>query len=132
MNRLVLHGRMTADPRVRYGEDENHTCFARWSMAVEDRRWKVDDNTYHVDFIPCMAVGNVAMVVANTCYKGKELVLSGKMQSGSYEKDGRKHYTMECFVDTIDFCGKKETPPKSAEEGFINIPEEMLAEMPFR
>lgn len=43
MNRLILHGRMTADPRVKYGEDENHTCFARWTMAVEDRSWKVDD-----------------------------------------------------------------------------------------
>ena len=89
MNRLILHGRMTADPRVKYGEDENHTCFARWTMAVEDRSWKVDD-TYHVDFIPCKAIGNVAAVIANTCYKGKELVVSGKMQSGSYEKDGKR------------------------------------------
>ena len=44
MNRLILHGRMTADPRVKYGEDENHTCFARWTMAVEDRSWKVDES----------------------------------------------------------------------------------------
>ena len=131
MNRLILHGRMTADPRVKYGEDENHTCFARWTMEVEDRIWKVDD-TYHVDFIPCKAIGNVAAVIANTCYKGKELVVSGKMQSGSYEKDGKRHYTMDCFVESIDFCGKKETPSVLAEEGFINIPEEMLAEMPFK
>jgi single-strand DNA-binding protein len=122
---------MTADPRVKYGEDENHTCFARWTMAVEDRSWKVDD-TYHVDFIPCKAIGNVAAVIANTCYKGKELVVSGKMQSGSYEKDVKRHYTMDCFVESIDFCGKKETPSVLAEEGFINIPEEMLAEMPFK
>ena len=88
---------MTADPKVRYGEDENHTCFARWTMAVEDRSWKVDD-TYHVDFIPCKAIGNMAAVVANTCYKGKELVVSGKMQSGSYEKDNKKHYFMEPYL----------------------------------
>ena len=80
-----------------------------------------------VDFLPLF------IAEANLC-KGKEILLCGKMQSGSYEnKEGKKVYTLEHFVKEIEYCGKKEDSPLPYDgQGFMNIPDDLDEELPFR
>ena len=117
---------------ISYGNDDNHTAFCKWNMAVDDRSWK-QDGSYHTDFIPCFAVGRTAEIAdANLC-KGKEVLLYGKMQSGSYmNKDGKKVYTLQMRVDEIEFCGKKSESRMPYEDDFMNMPNCPDEEMPFR
>ena len=104
--------------------------FARWVVAVEDRGWKLEDGKYNTDFIPCFAIGKTAEIAqANLC-KGKEILLLGKMQSGSYEKDGKRIYTLQMMVEEIEFCGKKSDTPM--DDGFMNIPDGFDEELPFK
>lgn len=130
MNKIVIKGRVTRDAETSYGKDENHTVFARWDMAVDDRTWK-QDGTYHTDYIPCFAVGKIAEIAeANLC-KGKEVLLYGKMQSGKYtNKDNKTIYTLQMRVDEIEFCGKK--TDSSPSDSFMNIPDNLDEELPFR
>lgn len=130
MNKIILKGRLTRDAEISYGKDENHTAFARWDMAVDDRTWK-QDGTYHTDYIPCFAVGKIAEIAeANLC-KGKEVLLYGKMQSGKYtNKDNKTIYTLQMRVDEIEFCGKKTDSAPS--DSFMNIPDNLDEELPFR
>lgn len=131
MNKVILKGRLTKDPEVRYGGDANQTCFARWSLAVEDRTWKEEDGKCHVDFIPCKAIGKAAEIAEQHLSKGKEILLFGKMQSGKYEKDGKTIFTLEMFVQEIEFCGKKEGYGPSYEGDFMSIPDGIEDELPF-
>lgn len=131
MNKAIFKGRLTRDPDIRYGADDNHTAYARFTIAVTDRKWKVDENNFHTDFIPCKAIGKVAELAETNLCKGKEMLLYGKMQSGSYEKDGKTIYTLNFLVQEIEFCGKKEDSPMPYD-AFMNIPEGMDEELPFR
>ena len=99
MNKVILKGRLTKDVITSFGGGDNQTMFARWGVAVEDRGWKLEDGKSHTDFIPCFAIGKTAEIAqANLC-KGKEILLLGKMQSGSYEKDGKRIYTLQMMVE---------------------------------
>ena len=135
MNKIILKGRLTNNVSISYGNDDNddnHTVFCKWNMAVDDRSWK-QDGSYHTDYIPCFAVGRTAEIAdANLC-KGKEVLLYGKMQSGSYmNKDGKKVYTLQMRVDEIEFCGKKSESRMPYEDDFMNMPDCPDEEMPFR
>ena len=132
MNKIILKGRLTNNVSTSYGNDDNHTAFCKWNMAVDDRSWK-QDGSYHTDFIPCFAVGRTAEIAdANLC-KGKEVLLYGKMQSGSYmNKDGKKVYSLQMRVDEIEFCGKKSESRMPYEDDFMNMPNCPDEEMPFR
>lgn len=132
MNKVILKGRLTKDVEMSYGRDENHTAFAKWNLAVDDRSWKQDDGTFHTDYIPCFAVGKVAEIAeANLC-KGKEVLLSGKMQSGKYtSKENKIVYTLQMRVDEIEFCGKKADSPIPSDD-FMNIPDYPDEELPFK
>lgn len=130
MNKVILKGRLTKDVTTSFGSGENQTLFARWVLAVEDRGWKIDEGKYHTDFIPCFAVGKTAEIAqANLC-KGKEILLYGKMQSGSYEKEGTRIYTLQMMVEEIEFCGKKSDTPMN--DSFMNIPDIPDEELPFK
>ena len=121
MNKIILKGRLTNDVTMSYGTDDNHTAFAKWNMAVDDRSWK-EEGSCHTDYIPCFAAGKTAEIAdANLC-KGKEVLLYGKMQSGSYiNRDGKKIYTLQMRVEEIEFCGKKSESRMPYEEEIIQM-----------
>ncbi|MBO5389122.1 MAG: single-stranded DNA-binding protein [Lachnospiraceae bacterium] len=133
MNKVVVKGRLTSDPKIAYGNDSNLTCYARFTLAVEDRAWKVDENNFHVDYIPCLCVGKSAEIADKYTEKGKEILVFGKMQSGSYKnKEGKTIYSLQLKVEEIEFCGKKQEDTKKKEKDFFDIPDDFFDDLPFK
>lgn len=125
MNKVILKGRLTRDPDVKFTGSGDPVCVSRFTVACEDRdRGKGEDGSYPANFVPCVCMGKLAEIAqANLC-KGKEILVYGKMQSGSYtNKDGKRIYTLECFVQGIEFCGRKEDNPMPSDDFFMDIPE---------
>lgn len=134
MNKVILKGRLTRNPQIRYTSGEESICVARFTLAVDDReRSKDAEGNYPSNFIPCIALGRTAELIETNLCKGKEILLCGKMQSGSYtNKDNKKVYTLECFVREIEYCGKKaDTPMPCDDSAFMNIPD-FEEEFPFK
>ena len=126
MNKVILKGRLTRDPDVKFTNGSEPVCVSRFTIACEDReRSKGEDGNYPANFIPCFCMGKLAEIAqANLC-KGKEILVCGKMQSGSYtNKEGKKVYTLECFVKEIEFCGRKEDNPMPDDDFFMDIPDD--------
>ena len=135
MNKIILKGRLTKDPDVRYTMGEEPVCIARFTIACEDRERKKDEKgNYPANFIPCVAMGKLGEIVESTLCKGKEILICGKMQSGSYtNKEGKKVYSLNCFLHEIEYCGKKSDGPMPYnEDEFMNIPDDLDDELPFR
>lgn len=106
MNKVILMGRLTRDPDIRYSQGENATAIARFSLAV-DRRFKQDGQP-SADFINCLAFGKRAEFLEKYCHKGTKLVVEGSWQTGSYiNKDGNKVYTNDCLVENCEFAESK-------------------------
>ncbi len=125
MNKVILKGRLTRDPDVRFSNGSDPVCIARFTLACEDReRAKGEDGSHPANFIPCTAMGKLAEIVQSSFCKGKEILLCGKMQSGSYtNKEGKRIYTLECFIKEIEYCGRKEDSPMPSDGSFMDIPE---------
>ena len=140
MNKVILMGRPTKNPEVRYSQGEKSTAIARYTLAV-DRRFKRDgDQT--ADFINCIAFGKSAEFAEKYFHKGTKVVVTGRIQTGSYtNKDGQKVYTTDVVVEDQEFAESKATsqqnqkPNNSAPvtdgDGFMNIPDGIDEEMPF-
>ena len=108
MNKVVLMGRLTKDPDVRYASGENSTTVARYTLAV-DRRFKRDGEAT-ADFISCVAFGRQAEVAGQYFHRGTKLTISGRIQTGSYTgKDGQKVYTTDVVVEEQEFAESKTT-----------------------
>ena len=134
MNKVILKGRLTKDPETKYSGGDEPVCVSRFTLACEDRERSKDGNgNYPANFIPSICIGKLAEIVQKNLYKGKEILICGKMQSGSYtNKEGKKVYTLECFVNELEFCGKKEDFPMSyGDDSFMNIPEG-FDDLPFK
>lgn len=140
MNLVVLMGRLTADPDVRYTQEQ--TAVARFTLAV-DRRYKQEGGPT-ADFIPCVAFGRGADFAEKYLHKGLRITVSGRIQTGSYiNKDGQKVYTTEVVVDSQEFADAKrentdtrrENAPAPAyqppEDEFVQVPEGLEEELPF-
>lgn len=128
MNYFAGHGRLTRDPEVRY--TQSGKAVASFTLAI-DRRRKKDTKESEADFIPCVAWEKTAEILGNNVTKGQEIVVEGRMQSRTYEKDGVKHYVVECVLNSFDFCGKKSDNPSKqggAPMGGQYIPD---SEIPF-
>lgn len=110
MNKVILMGRLTKDPDVRYAQNENSTCVARYSLAV-DRRGKEKE----ADFINCVAFGKSGEFAEKYLKKGTKILVSGRIQTGSYEKDGKKVYTTDVVVEEHYFCESKSSGESSGE-----------------
>lgn len=126
MNKVILKGRLTKNPEVKYTESDEPVCVVRFTIACSDWDRKKDENgNYPTNFIPCVCMGKQGEIAEANLFKGKEVLICGKMQSGSYEnKEGKKVYTLECFVKEIEFCGRREDSPMPYDDNsFINIPE---------
>lgn len=135
MNKWLGIGRLVADPEVRYSQGDNQTCIARYRIAV-DRRYK-KDGEQETDFISCVAFGKNGEFAEKYLHKGMKIGVEGRIQTGSYEKDGVKHYTTDIVVEAHDFCESKGTSsnpapaPQVDDDGFMNIPDGIDEELPF-
>lgn len=135
MNKVILCGRLTRDPEVRYNQSGNEQmCIARYSLAV-DRRGK-DAAT---DFINCVAFGKNGEFAEKYLRKGTKIIVTGRIQTGSYtNKDGQKVYTTDVVIEEHEFAESKRsegeqapTPAPVDSDGFMNIPDGIDEELPF-
>ena len=145
MNKVILMGRLTRDPEVRYSQGDASTAIARFSLAV-DRRFKREGEDQTADFINCVAFGRTAEFMERYARKGTKFVVEGRIQTGSYtNKDGQKVYTTDVVVENIEFAESKSSdnnnggdvpadrpsPSGAAGDGFMNIPDGIDEELPF-
>lgn len=138
MNRVILMGRLTKDPDIRYSQGEKSTAIARFTLAV-DRKFKQDGQPT-ADFINCLAFGKRAEFMEKYCRKGTKLVVEGSWQTGNYtNKDGNKVYTNDCLVESCEFAESKSSEQNNNSsnqnnmggDGFMNIPDGIDEELPF-
>ena len=112
MNKVVIMGRLTRDPEVRYSQGEKSTAVARFTLAV-DRRFK-RDNEPTADFIGCVAFGKTGEFIEKYCHQGTKLCVEGRIQTGNYtNKDGNKVYTTDVVVENAEFAESKAASSKS-------------------
>lgn len=144
MNKVILMGRLTRDPEVRYSQGENQTAIARYSLAV-NRRFKREGDP-EADFINCVAFGKQAEFAEKYLKKGTKMTITGRIQTGSYtNKDGVKVYTTNVIVEEQEFAESKAAaenhaaaspapqpaPQQNQADGFMNIPDGIDEELPF-
>lgn len=141
MNKVILMGRLTRDPDVRYSN--GGATVAHFSLAV-DRKFKREGEEQTADFISCVAFGKTAEFVERYFFKGTKMVLEGRIQTGSYEKEGQKVYTTDIIVEQVEFAESKSSNENNggyvptnrphggaAGDGFMNIPDGIDEELPF-
>lgn len=138
MNKVILMGRLCADPEVRYAQNQNQIAIARYRLAVDRRFKREGDQT--ADFIPCIAFGKAAEFAEKYLRQGTKIIITGRIQTGSYtNKDGQKIYTTDVVVEDQEFAeskgtsgGNAGTAPQAADpDGFMNIPDDIGEELPF-
>lgn len=148
MNKVILMGRLTRDPEVRYSAGENALAIARYTLAV-DRRFKRDGEAT-ADFINCVSFGRTAEFAEKYFRQGIKIAISGRIQTGSYtNREGQKIYTTEVVVEEQEFAESKNasehsgymnpapaptptpTPSAASADGFMNIPDGIDEELPF-
>lgn len=136
MNKVELMGRLTRDPEVRYSQDGNNTCVARYTLAVKRRFMRNGEED--ADFIRCIALGKKGEFAEKYLKRGTKIVVVGRLQSGRYDKDGQTHFTTDVVVEEHYFCGSSATEdraednPDNGGQGFMEIPDDLDNEMPFR
>ena len=109
MNKVILMGRLTRDPEIRYTQGDNSMCIARYTLAV-DRRFNrnAGNDGNNADFIPCVAFGRSGEFAEKYLKKGTKMAITGRIQTGSYtNKDGVKVYTTEVIVEDQEFAESK-------------------------
>ncbi len=132
MNKVILMGRLTRDPEIRYTQGENQMVIARYTLAVE-RRYKREGEP-SADFINCVAFGKTAEVAEKYFRKGIKIAVTGRIQTGNYtNQDGMKIYTTDVVVEEQEFAESKSSSQQSPPDvdGFTNIPEGIDEELPF-
>ena len=147
MNKVILMGRLTRDPEVRYSQGENALAIARYTLAV-DRRAARREGEATADFINCVAFGKSAEFAERYLRQGTKIAVSGRIQTGSYtNRDGQKVYTTEVVVEESEFAESKAaggaasnnnyqaspapSPSANIGDGFMNIPDGIDEELPF-
>ncbi len=155
MNKVILCGRLTRDPEVRYSQGAEPMAIARYTLAVDRRRSRNNDpNEQSADFIGCVAFGRNGEFAEKYLKKGTKMLITGRIQTGSYtNKDGVKVYTTEVVVEDQEFAESKnasssnagnfsnfggsasapaaDSAPAAAGDGFMNIPDGIEEELPF-
>lgn len=147
MNKVILMGRLTRDPEVRYTQrnsSQDSTAVARYTLAVDRRIHKEGEAT--ADFIGCVAFGKAAEFAEKYFRQGIKVIVTGRIQTGSYtNRDGQKVYTTDVVVEDQEFAeskaagtqgnnnnqsGSRQAPPVDGD-GFMNIPDGIDEELPF-
>ena len=145
MNKVILMGRLTRDPEVRYSQGDNAMAIARYTLAV-DRRFNRNGDENTADFINCVAFGRAGEFAEKYFRKGIKIAVTGRIQTGSYtNKDGVKVYTTDVVVEEQECAESKNSSsgdggyvgggsrpePSAAGDGFMNIPDGIDEELPF-
>lgn len=139
MNKIILMGRLTRDPEVRYSQGENATAIARYSIAV-DRRIKSNNNENNTDFINIVAFGKAGEFAEKYLHKGTKVLVTGHIQTGSYtNKDGQKVYTTDVVAEDQEFCESKSNQQSNSQAAtvenngtdFMSIPAGIVEQLPF-
>ena len=154
MNRVILMGRLTRDPEVRYSQGERSMAIARYTLAVDRRgRRGQDGNDQTADFINCVAFDRAGEFAEKYFRQGMRVSISGRIQTGSYtNREGQKVYTTEVVVEEQEFAESKASsdsyaashpqqnaapapsmpsPGAASADGFMNIPDGIDEELPF-
>ncbi len=147
MNKVILMGRLTRDPEVRYSQGENAMAIARYTLAVDRRQSRnSQNNDQTADFIQCVAFGRSGEFAEKYFRKGIKVLVTGRIQTGSYtNKDGQRVYTTDVVVEEQEFAESKSASqqngggaapadrpsPDDAGDGFMNIPDGIDEELPF-
>ena len=155
MNRVILMGRLTRDPEVRYTQGERSMAVARYTLAV-DRRFRRDGEA-SADFISCVSFGRTAEFAEKYFRQGLKIAVTGRIQTGSYtNREGQKVYTTDVVVEDQEFAESKASsmangsnggysdyqpsapapaakpaPSAAVGDGFMNIPDGIDEELPF-
>lgn len=159
MNKVILMGRLTRDPDIRYTQGDCPMCIARYTLAVDRRSNRNANNDgSNADFIPCVVFEKSAEFTEKYLKKGTKMAIVGRIQTGSYtNKDGVKVYTTEVVIEEQEFAesknaqsagsgstsgnagaerretGRQQAPAKNDDpmDGFMNIPDGIDEELPF-
>ncbi|RKW39278.1 MAG: single-stranded DNA-binding protein [Lachnospiraceae bacterium] len=140
MNKVILMGRLTRDPEVRYSSGERSMAIARYTLAVDRRGRRSEGSEQTADFIPCVAFDKAGEFAEKYFRQGMRVLISGRIQTGSYtNKEGQKVYTTEVIIEDQEFADSKNSsggstssgynesfrpsPENASSEGFMNIPD---------
>ena len=144
MNKVILMGRLTRDPEVKYSQGETSMAVARYTLAV-DRRGR-GDGEQSADFISCVAFGKAGEWAEKWLRKGIKIAITGRIQTGSYtNREGQKVYTTDVAIEEQEFAesraasegnsqnqqNQQRQQEQSAGDGFMNIPDGIDEELPF-
>ena len=149
MNKVILMGRLTRDPEVRYSQGERQMAIARYTLAVDRRGRNATAGEQTADFLPCIAFDKAAEFAEKYFHQGTKLIVTGRIQTGSYtNKDGQKVYTTDIIVEEQEFAESKAAsgqasgggyqpagrpaPGNAGAEGFMSIPEGIEDDLPFK
>lgn len=129
MNKVVLVGRLTKDPELRFAAGTGKAV-CRFTIAVN--RIKKADEKQIADFISCVAFNKTAETIAQYITKGREIAVSGSIRTGSYDaQDGTKRYTTDVWVDSFDFIGNAKAVGSTQSNEFNDITPVDDGDMPF-
>ena len=140
MNKVILMGRLTREPDVRYSQNaDGSMAVARYTLAVDRRRARNNNDEQSADFISCVAFGRAGEFAEKYLHQGTKIVVTGRIQTGSYtNKDGQRVYTTDVVVEEQEFAESKAAasaagatayapsrpePSAAAGDGFMNIPD---------
>lgn len=137
MNKVILMGRLTRDPEVRYSQGERSMAIAKYTLAI-DRRKTQQNTDPGADFLNCVAFDRAGEFAEKYFRQGLRVLVSGHLQTGSYtNKDGQKVYTTDVIVESQEFAdgrrdGSGSVSRESRDDGFMNIPDNVEDErLPF-
>jgi len=146
MNKVIMMGRLTRDPEIRYSQNGDQMCIARYTLAV-DRKFKKQGDGQTADFINCIAFGKSAEFAEKYLKQGTKIAITGRIQTGSYtNKDGNKVYTTDVVVEEQEFCESKNANNSNSQQSntanasnqpssgndFMSIPEGIEDDLPFK
>ena len=143
LNKVILMGRLTRNPEVRYSQGEKATCVAKYTLAVNRRFHR--EGEQDADFINCVAFGKQGEFAEKYLKQGTKIVISGRIKTGSYtNRDGVKVYTTDVVIEEQEFAESKKAAETSStpqntqgvksnpeDDGFMTIPECVEEELPF-
>ncbi|MBQ9614186.1 MAG: single-stranded DNA-binding protein [Lachnospiraceae bacterium] len=145
MNKVILMGRLTRDPEVRYSQSDPSTAVARYTLAVDRRFKRQEEEGQTADFIGCVAFGKAAEFAEKYLRQGTKIAVTGRIQTGSYtNRDGQKVYTTDVVIEEQEFAESKSSndqhsgqatyqtqTQQTGSDGFMPMPDDLDEDLPF-
>lgn len=142
MNRVIMMGRLVADPEVRFSTGENATCIASFNLAVDKRfKRKNDPDAPNADFFRITAMGKLGEFAEKYLKKGTKILMEGRVENNNYtNKDGQKVYGFQFIAENIEFAESKKAAEANGvstasapakDEGMFVVPDGLEGDLPF-